>query len=348
MNPDRIRHLFARHLPDCPVESVLLLGQGLDNAVYEVNGTLLVRFNNNPGEVTREAALLTHIHNLSLVPIPKPLFADQDHGCLTYRKLPGVPVINVRTPPANPCGALAAALGTFLAALHAIPPATLGDLIKPDNPPLAEWLDEARQAYQSVAGHLPAPHRPLIEAFLATPPPPGASALVFSHNDLGLEHVLIDPATSTITGIIDWTDAALTDPATDFARLYRDLGPAALTIALTTYANTFPIPASTFRTSAAFPAPLPTRAALNPAHHVGATEPMRAALNPALHAQGATEPMRADGVRALRERAVFYARCLFLEDLAYGLQTGKTPYITKSLTALPWLFPTQSPSAPTS
>jgi aminoglycoside phosphotransferase (APT) family kinase protein len=48
-----------------------------------------------------------------------------------------------------------------------------------------------------------------------------------SHNDLGTEHVLVDPDTWTVTGIIDWSDAAIIDPAIDFGLLYRDLGPTA-------------------------------------------------------------------------------------------------------------------------
>jgi len=51
---------------------------------------------------------------------------------------------------------------------------------------------------------------------------------VFSHNDLGIEHVLGTPATAAVTGVIDWGDAALIDPACDFGLLYRDLGAAAL------------------------------------------------------------------------------------------------------------------------
>jgi Phosphotransferase enzyme family len=58
--------------------------------------------------------------------------------------------------------------------------------------------------------------------------------LVFSHNDLGTEHVLVEPATGAITGI-DWSDAALTDPACDVGLDYRDLGPAALAAALAHY-----------------------------------------------------------------------------------------------------------------
>jgi len=32
-----------------------------------------------------------------------------------------------------------------------------------------------------------------------------------------------------VTGIIDWSDAAIVDPAHDFGLLHRDLGPAAST-----------------------------------------------------------------------------------------------------------------------
>jgi len=59
--------------------------------------------------------------------------------------------------------------------------------------------------------------------------------LAFSHNDLGIEHVLIDPIVWTVTGIIDWGDAAIVDPAYDFGLLYRDLGPAAVDAAFRSY-----------------------------------------------------------------------------------------------------------------
>jgi hypothetical protein len=39
----------------------------------------------------------------------------------------------------------------------------------------------------------------------------------------------------TVTGVIDWSDAAIVDPAYDFGLLYRDLGPAAVRLALHSY-----------------------------------------------------------------------------------------------------------------
>ena len=44
-------------------------------------------------------------------------------------------------------------------------------------------------------------------------------------------------------------------------------------------------------------------------------------------------------VAALRNRAVFYARCSVFEDLAFGLDTGRYAYVTKCVSAMQWLFP---------
>jgi aminoglycoside phosphotransferase (APT) family kinase protein len=78
-------------------------------------------------------------------------------------------------------------------------------------------------------------HRPVEALLLAAPQPDPAQAAVFSHHDLGIEHVLVDPATGTVTGVIDWADAAIVDPAFDFGLVLRDLGPDALDAALTRY-----------------------------------------------------------------------------------------------------------------
>jgi hypothetical protein len=45
-------------------------------------------------------------------------------------------------------------------------------------------------------------------------------------------------------------------------------------------------------------------------------------------------------VDGLADRAVFYARCLALEDLAYGLQTGQSKYTDNARAAIVRLFGT--------
>jgi aminoglycoside phosphotransferase (APT) family kinase protein len=103
----------------------------------------------------------------------------------------------------------------------------MSDLVETDDHPLTAWLQEAAETYATVAERVPEVHRRSVEAFLAAAPLPDGYALAFSHNDLGIEHVLVDPAGWTVTGIIDWSDAAIVDPAYDFGLLHRDLGPAA-------------------------------------------------------------------------------------------------------------------------
>ncbi|MFD3524467.1 phosphotransferase [Streptomyces sp. NPDC058653] len=147
------------------------------------------------------------------------------------------------------------------------------------------WLDEARETYAAVVPAVPRAYREPVLAFLDAPPPAGGPPPVFSHNDLGIEHVLVDPDTWRVTGVIDWSDAAIVDPAHDFGLVLRDLGPDALRRALRGYAADA---------------------------HVA---------------------------EAIAERAAFYARCGVLEDLAYGVETGRRSYLDKSLAGLRWLFP---------
>jgi aminoglycoside phosphotransferase (APT) family kinase protein len=110
----------------------------------------------------------------------------------------------------------------------------------------------------------------VLESFLAATPPLDGARESFCHNDLGAEHILVDDA-GRIAGVIDWTDAATTDPAYDWGLVLRDLGPAVVAEALTQYGLPFD-----------------------------------------------------DGDHA---RAVFYARCALIEDLAYGIRDGRTAYL---------------------
>ncbi|AEV84967.1 Bifunctional AAC/APH [Actinoplanes sp. SE50] len=225
--PD-VRRLIATALPDYRVESVSVLGQGLDNVAYEINGDLIVRLSKTPdaSRTVREARLLTEVRRFAPLPVPEPVLTLAEQGCLAYRKLPGVPLLDL--PAAGQPERIIAALRDFLAALHAIAPERLAGLADADEQAPSEWLEEAAETYAFISHRIPASYRPRVDAFLSAEPPPAGDTLVFSHNDLGIEHVLIDPATSQVTGIIDWSDAALVDPAHDPGRLYRDLGPAAL------------------------------------------------------------------------------------------------------------------------
>ncbi len=242
--PTEIEAVVAAHLPGRRVGSVVPLGEGQDNVAYEVDGELIVRFSKEAdleeqaAAVTGEARLLSAVAEVSPIPVPVPLFTIADQGCLAYSKLPGLPLIDLS--PARRTarsGSIAAVLGGFLTALHQVPVDAMAGLADIDDQPKELWLREAAETYASVADHVPGMYRPAVEAFLEAPAPADGHSVVFSHNDLGIEHVLVDPATWRVTGVIDWSDAAFTDPAYDFGLLYRDLGPDFLGLVLRDYRN---------------------------------------------------------------------------------------------------------------
>jgi aminoglycoside phosphotransferase (APT) family kinase protein len=264
-----VRDLVRRHLAGHRGEA-RVLGSGCDNEAFLV-GDLVVRMGKVPDreKVAREARLLAAVADISPLPVPEVVFIDHERGCLAYRHLPGTPLID--NPGAAP--AVLDKLGEFIEATHA---AEMAGLVTVDDYSPAQWHDETRATYREIRDHIPVPHRPMVEAFLADPPPQASPERVFSHNDLGIEHVLAEG--TTITGIIDWSDAELTDPAHDFATLYRDLGPSV-------------------------------------ADRLLKTQP-------------------AD----VQERALFYARCGALEDMAFGQRADQPKYRDKTLRALTWLF----------
>jgi aminoglycoside phosphotransferase (APT) family kinase protein len=220
-----IRALLARHLPDVEVRSVTESGQGLDNEVYEVNEEFIIRGGKaaDPVATRREVDLLAVVRELATVAVPEVVFADFEQGVIAYRKLPGEPLNQHPVPEPAP---LAASLGRLLSALHSAPAEELRELAPLDLYPAPTLLVDAGLDYRDVEQHVPEEQRPLVEAFLRGIPPDEPVSPRFCHNDLGAEHLLVDPRTSTLTGVIDWTDAAVTDPAHDFALIYRDLGPA--------------------------------------------------------------------------------------------------------------------------
>ncbi len=221
-----------------------LLGEGLENIAYVVSGELILRFSKEPtaagraARVVREARILGVVAGLSALPVPEPVLVVPEQGCLAYRYLPGTPLLDIPEPgivAATP--PVAAALGGLLSALHSAPAEPLRAMASTDDQPLDGWLADAGDLYRTLRGDMADRFRRPVERFLGERPPERGSALAFSHNDLGIDHVLVDPAGLTVTGIIDWSEAALVDPAYDLGLLLRDLGPAATEAVLGCYSG---------------------------------------------------------------------------------------------------------------
>ncbi len=252
-NPlDGVRKLVQRRLPEAGDSPIEWFGAGLENEVFLVGGDLVVRIRKEPDPLLRatavrhESALLAIVGRISPVPVPEPVFTDPAAGALAYRLLPGVPL---REYPVDGSARLAAPLAGLLDRLHAVPIAEVRNLVPVDNEPLTVWLADTADDYRDVAARLDGRQRRAVEDFLARTPPARPDTLTLCHNDLGAEHLLVDPDTGMLTGVIDWSDASIADPAYDLALILRDLGPQVYHAVLEGYSHPFD---DTHRERAAF------------------------------------------------------------------------------------------------
>jgi aminoglycoside phosphotransferase (APT) family kinase protein len=242
-----VRDLLARH--GYPARDVRVLGAGLDHVAYEavvpasVAGAdgvrVVVRLARDVGDterMRREARFLRRLAAVCPLPVPAPELLD-DGGpggsCLVYPRLPGVPLLHAPAGSRRP-GAAGRALGGMLRVLHAQPVERWADVVDEDDTAPEAWRHDAEASYAAFARHVPPVHRERIEEFLAAEAPGPATRRALCHHDLGSEHVLVDTA-GAVTGVVDWSDAALADPARDLGLVWRDLGRAGLRAALEAY-----------------------------------------------------------------------------------------------------------------
>lgn len=162
-----------------------------------------------------ELKLLEGLHRQVPFAVPRAAgFAALPEGgrCVVYPLLPGTPLHPGELAPGR---GLAAALGRALAALHDVPPEVVEDAGLPvydAQEYRARRLSEVDRA--ATTGHVPARllarwERALEDVstwrFVATP----------VHGDLVADHVLVDRG--EVSGVLDWGDAKVADPADDLA-----------------------------------------------------------------------------------------------------------------------------------
>jgi aminoglycoside phosphotransferase (APT) family kinase protein len=190
------RQLVAAGFPDLANAEVELFAQGWDNTAVRWRssrlGELVFRFPRRAialAGVRRELAWLPQLAPLLPIPIPHPAFAGSwsSEGSEAWPfwgapMLPGTELAVLIELAPRQRADLAGQLGAFLRVLHDVQP---GDF--------------------EIAG----------DAQLAVDPMDRGPPSVICHGDLHVRHVLVGG--SAITGVIDWGDLCLADPAVDLS-----------------------------------------------------------------------------------------------------------------------------------
>jgi aminoglycoside phosphotransferase (APT) family kinase protein len=182
-----------------------------------------------------ERSLLSLLAERLPVPVPRPSgYTTLPEGgqAVVYRYLEGHPLDPHRLEPGP---GLAAHLGRVLAALHDTPP----DLLEDTGLPVYDADEYRRRRMTEVdraaaTGAVPTSLLSRWEKSLEQVPQ-WRFAATLVHGDLSGEHVLVDGG--RVSGVVDWDEARVADPADDLAFVTVGASPEALDTVLEAYAQ---------------------------------------------------------------------------------------------------------------
>jgi aminoglycoside phosphotransferase (APT) family kinase protein len=184
---------------------------GWDNRVTLVEGLWVDRTPRQPDrepQLRREVALLPWLAPMLPLPVPVPAVVSEEPFTVRHAYLPG-----------DACPGTSAAQGTavgdFLGALHAVDPDEAEHHGARDaatsHADLLETLDRmARDVIPLLPRNLAPTGRALLDRMATR-----TTVTRLVHGDLGPEHIRV--LGDRVTGIIDWGDSCLGDPALDLA-----------------------------------------------------------------------------------------------------------------------------------
>ena len=201
---------------------VRFVQDGWDSLVVLLDQRWIARIPRTPSTAARavtEFALLDLLAERLPVAVPEPVATCREHGAMLYPRIPGRPLAAVADD--SHAQRLATLLANALESLHRTPldrARTIGVLDLSGTGWGDAYREKCDQFRARVVPLLPEPERVAGRALLdrlveRASDPTIAGTLV--HRDLGPAHVLC--ADGLLTGIIDWTDACIGDPAIDLA-----------------------------------------------------------------------------------------------------------------------------------
>ncbi len=227
--------VIRSHEPNLEVRRVVPIHEGWDSIVFEVNGEYMFRFPRREDVVAQygmELQLLPLLTERLKTPVPEPAFVGRgDNGRLQffgYSKIEGRPLLDVATS-AEQAAALAAACASFLGELHAVPVADLSETGIPTmdagscRADLQAFRERIRRdAFSHLSSGVRANVDETWDTFLSRDDN-FAFDTTLIHGDLSPEaHILC--IGDRISGVIDWGDACVGDPALDFTGLFHACG----------------------------------------------------------------------------------------------------------------------------
>lgn len=223
---ETVRNEIAARFPELGGTEIRYYDEGFDYQVFRVDGRWAFKFpkrDDYSRQLAAERDLLDVVHVACPLPVPHyDYLAEMESGDVFggYRLLPGIPALETdQSVPLAPGSA--ALLAAFVSHVHGLDPALAGEHGTPsfevelsDN-----WRRQLAEEFEEIAGALNpdlADRTRAAVAELAVAGPHSQIEPTLNHGDLSADHILLDPETGRIVGVIDWSDAHIGDPAYDF------------------------------------------------------------------------------------------------------------------------------------
>ncbi len=247
---DLVASLLRRQFPSFDDPRPRFFGAGWDFEMFLVNETCLFRFPKRRDSVRRlelETAFLAEFAADAPLAVPAYNFHGQANELFPYpfagyALIPGRPAMGYDLP-AEMMADAGHRIGSFLRCLHALDSDWGRELGIDENDQYYTFTSYRQGAVKELEELRAGIGKDLLDAahhFFredAALPAEFRGRLRILHNDLGPEHILVNTADNSISGIIDWGDLAIGDPALDFAGLYMWQGAPLVTAALETYGD---------------------------------------------------------------------------------------------------------------
>ncbi len=224
--------IVRKKFPNIDNAKIQIFDYGWDYVVTVVDNTMAFRFPRREDYAKTlpiEVNFLDQFTKISPIRVPKLAYEkDEKTGIsyVTYRFIPGVQFTKSisKTFSKEELLTVAQQLGKFLTVVHTFPVEKARQLGIQRINSLDSWNKRLSKIKKEVFPHISENEQQwiikLFENFLKNIKMVPIKS-VLTHSDIMPEHIIVDPKTHTLSGIIDFGDMCIADPAYDFTFLSR-------------------------------------------------------------------------------------------------------------------------------
>lgn len=231
MNIKRYIEIIKKEIPALKIENIEINKLGWDNYIVIINNSLVIRIPKNKiiEEKLEVEKCLLDLLSLKKIKLSIPkynILRDEVNNCklVYYDYIPGVSMSEISNINAIKTDKNAIIIADFLTKLHSTEYKRLIEIGMKCNYNNEFWGNLLLSIKNELFEYFTSEQRQDVIEFFQSYNSIHFKKSCIIHGDLSYSNILIDSNDNSVSGVIDFSDAQIYDPAFDFAGLYWDLG----------------------------------------------------------------------------------------------------------------------------